>query len=338
VQGEPCEARVVRAAVGVHARRAVAAVPGVAPAAVPAGPVVVARGVGVARVELGVIAGEDLVARWHTGPAADDMALVAGAPVSVWAGVAARARPRRTARVVRAVVNVVTGLAIAVPARWTVATGEAVAGGRYVRASHALKAWTVCTSVGVIARCAISAVPGGTFTAVLARSVMVARGIDIACVRLSVITWEHLVARTVAKRVSIVACTLINVRTSVCAHTDASPTRISNTVVDVAAGDAITIVAGRTRVTGEAIIRRRLVMTFHLRMIKARICFASVGVITRRADSAVSGIAGAAVQAWPIMIARGVGITVVQVNVIAREYFRTSAASLCVSKAACARI
>ena len=79
-------------------------------------------------------------------------------------------------------------------------------------------------------------------------------------------------------------------------------------------------------------------MTCHVRVIEAGIWIASVGVITRRADSAVSSIAGAAVQAWPIVIARGVGITVVQICVIAWEYFRTSAASLCVSKAACACI
>ena len=82
-------------------------------------------------------------------------------------------------------------------------------------------------------------------------------------------------------------------------------------------------------------------MTCHVHVIEAGIWITSVGVITRRADSAdsaVSSIAGAAVQAWRIMIARGVGITVVQVRVIAWEYFRTSAASLCVSGAACARI
>ena len=79
-------------------------------------------------------------------------------------------------------------------------------------------------------------------------------------------------------------------------------------------------------------------MTCHVRVIEAGIWIASVGVITRRADSAVFSIAGAAAQAWPIVIARRVGITVVQVCVIAWEYFRTSAASLCVSKAACARI
>ena len=79
-------------------------------------------------------------------------------------------------------------------------------------------------------------------------------------------------------------------------------------------------------------------MTCHVCVIEARAVRASVGVITRRAVSAVSSIAGAAVQAWRIMIARGVGITVVQVRVIAWEYFRTSAASLCVSGAACAGI
>ena len=71
-------------------------------------------------------------------------------------------------------------------------------------------------------------------------------------------------------------------------------------------------------------------MTFHLRMIEARTLCASVGVIARRAIAAVPVIAGTAVQAWSIMITRGVGITVVQVVGLAWEYFRTSAASLCV--------
>ena len=79
-------------------------------------------------------------------------------------------------------------------------------------------------------------------------------------------------------------------------------------------------------------------MTCHVRVIKAWAVRASVGVIARRADSAVSSIAGAAVQAWPIVIARSAGITVVQICVIAWVYFCTSAASLCVSKTACACI
>ena len=79
-------------------------------------------------------------------------------------------------------------------------------------------------------------------------------------------------------------------------------------------------------------------MTYHLRMIEARAVRTPVGVVTCRAVSAVPGIAGTAVQAWPIMITRGVGITVVQVIGLAWEYFRTSAASLCVSGAACAGI
>ena len=76
-------------------------------------------------------------------------------------------------------------------------------------------------------------------------------------------------------------------------------------------------------------------MTFHLRMVEARVFRTPVGVITRRAIvSAVPGIAGTAVQAWSIMITGGVGITVVQVVGLAWEYFRTSAASLCVPVAA----
>ena len=74
-------------------------------------------------------------------------------------------------------------------------------------------------------------------------------------------------------------------------------------------------------------------MTFHLRMVEARIWIAPVGVSTGRAVSAVSGIAGTAVLARSIMIAGSVVVAVVQVVGLAWEYFRTSAASLCVSGA-----
>ena len=80
-------------------------------------------------------------------------------------------------------------------------------------------------------------------------------------------------------------------------------------------------------------------MACHLHMIEARTLCASVGVIARRAVvSTVPGIAGTAMLAWSIVITRGVGITVVQVVGLAWEYFRTSAASLCVPVAAGAGI
>ena len=78
-------------------------------------------------------------------------------------------------------------------------------------------------------------------------------------------------------------------------------------------------------------------MTCHVRVIEVGIWIASVGVITRRADSAVSSIAGAAVQAWPVVVA---GSAVVAVVLVIRAYvdLGAGAASLCVSGAACAFI
>ena len=79
-------------------------------------------------------------------------------------------------------------------------------------------------------------------------------------------------------------------------------------------------------------------MTYHLRMIEARTLRTPVGVVARRAVSAVPGIAGTAVQAWPIMIAFGVAIAVVQLVSFAIHYHGAGATSLCVSDAACACI
>ena len=78
-------------------------------------------------------------------------------------------------------------------------------------------------------------------------------------------------------------------------------------------------------------------MTFHLRMVEARIWIAPVGVSTARAVSAVPGIAGAAVQAWPVVVAGSVFVAVV---LISRAYvdLGAGAASLCVSGAAGAGI
>ena len=79
-------------------------------------------------------------------------------------------------------------------------------------------------------------------------------------------------------------------------------------------------------------------MTCHVRMIEARICLASVGVSTGRAVSAVSSIAGTAVQAWSIVIAGSVVVAVVQLVGFAIHYHGAGATSLCVSGAACACI
>ena len=79
-------------------------------------------------------------------------------------------------------------------------------------------------------------------------------------------------------------------------------------------------------------------MTCHLIMIETRTVRTPVGVVARRAVSAVSGIAGTAVLARSIMIAGSVVVAVVQVVGLAWEYFRTSAASLCVPGAAGAGI
>ena len=78
-------------------------------------------------------------------------------------------------------------------------------------------------------------------------------------------------------------------------------------------------------------------MTCHVRVIEARAAHASVGVIARRADSAVSSIAGAAVQAWPVVVAGSVVVAVV-LAILAYVDLGAGAASLCVSGAAGAGI
>ena len=78
-------------------------------------------------------------------------------------------------------------------------------------------------------------------------------------------------------------------------------------------------------------------MTCHLRMIEARTVCTPVGVVARRAVSAVPGIAGAAVQAWPVVVAGSVRATVV-LAILAWVDLGAGAASLCVSNAACAGI
>ena len=74
-------------------------------------------------------------------------------------------------------------------------------------------------------------------------------------------------------------------------------------------------------------------------MVEARIWIAPVGVSTGRAVSAVCipGIAGAAVQAWPVVVAGSVVVAVV-LAILAYVDLGAGAASLCVSGAACAGI
>ena len=133
-------------------------------------------------------------------------------------------------------------------------------------------------------------------------------------------------------------------RAKVNAHSTAAPgsTGCCGTVIDVGASDAITVPAGGAVITGEAISRRRCVMTCHLHMIEAwtlsEIVNASVGVIARRAVSAVSFIASTAVQAWPIMIAFGILVAVVQLVSFAVHDHGAGATSRSVSSAACAFI
>ena len=75
-------------------------------------------------------------------------------------------------------------------------------------------------------------------------------------------------------------------------------------------------------------------MTFHLRMVEARIWIAPVGVSTARAVSAVPGIAGAAVQAWPVVVAECIGIAVVAFRIIAWKDLSAGATGEDVSKRA----
>ena len=79
-------------------------------------------------------------------------------------------------------------------------------------------------------------------------------------------------------------------------------------------------------------------MAYHLHMIEARAVRASVGVTACRAVSTVSIVAGTAVQAWSIMIAFRIWITVVQLVSFTIHYHGTGATSLCVSSAASACI
>ena len=72
-------------------------------------------------------------------------------------------------------------------------------------------------------------------------------------------------------------------------------------------------------------------------MIEARTVRTPVGVVARRAVSAVPGIAGAAVQAWPVVVAGSVFVAVV-LTIRAYVDLGAGAASLCVSGAACAGI
>ena len=65
---------------------------------------------------------------------------------------------------------------------------------------------------------------------------------------------------------------------------------------------------------------------------------ASVGVTARRAVSAVSFITSTAVQAWPIMIAFGILVAVVQLVSFAVHDHGAGATSRSVSSTACALI
>ena len=145
-----------------------------------------------------------------------------------------------------------------------------------------IEARAVRTSVGVIARRAVPTVSGIARTAVQAWSIVIACGIGIAVVRLVSVAIEYLGARAASRSVPGAAGALVGVGSRVCARACcSSSTRISNTVVDVDAGNAITVPAGRAVIAGEAIIRRWHVMTYHLRMIEARAVRTPVGVGAR---------------------------------------------------------
>jgi hypothetical protein len=77
-------------------------------------------------------------------------------------------------------------------------------------------------------------------------------------------------------------------------------------------------------------------MTCHVHVSEARTVGASVGIIAGRAVPTVARVAGAGVQAWPVVVAGSVGVTVVLADIVAWEDLGAGAASEGVPSAAVA--
>ena len=100
------------------------------------------------------------------------------------------------------------------------------------------------------------------------------------------------------------------------------------TVVDVRAGLAVTVEAIRAWVAGEASDGRWLVVTITIaRAVRTAVCIHTGGPI-----STVPSVAGAAVQAWSVVVAQCVDIAVVAFRIIAWEDFGAGATGEGVSK------
>jgi hypothetical protein len=289
--GHSVKAWVPGTSIRVGAGNAVAAVPGIARAAVQAWPVVVAGSDGVTVVLADIVAWEDLGA----GAASEGVAKAAGTVVRVGARIAASACRLRSARVSCAVVDVGAGLAVTVPAGGAGITGEASIRRSHIMTCHVdvSEARTVGASVGIIAGRAVAAVARVAGAGVLAWPVVVAGSVGVTVVLASIVAWEDLGAGAASEGVAKAAGTVVRVGARIATGAHAISAWSPSAVVDVVAGDAIAIETGRTRVTGETLCRCRLVMAGH--SVKAWVPVTSIRVGAGHAVAAVARVAGAAV-------------------------------------------